>query len=149
MFCLLPGVLEAMVSDRVTGFPALRPHQRHAWHAFLAQLGVLALVKAGYTDPPHGNEEEWRELLRNAVTLQASRMTTLGAWWLRTPASPAFMQCPATEGSGRPTRNSQTTPDDLDLARRRRRTTTCQVVHRASHAEADDWVFALIDASRR
>ena len=59
----LPGVLEAMASDSVTGFPALRPHQRHAWHAFLAQLGVLALVKAGYTDPPH-DEEQWRELLR-------------------------------------------------------------------------------------
>ena len=43
----LPGVYEEMVADRVLGFTALRPHQRHAWHAFLAQLGALALVRAG------------------------------------------------------------------------------------------------------
>ena len=135
----LPGVLEAMVSDRVTGFPALRPHQRHAWHAFLAQLGVLALVKAGYTDPPHG-EEEWRELLR---------MLTPGfphddPWCLvvEDSANPAFMQCPATEGLAA-YKKLQTTPDDLDLLATAKNHDVKSSI--ASHAEADDWVFALID----
>ena len=35
----LPEVFAALVSDKVVSFPALRPHQRHAWHAFLVQLG--------------------------------------------------------------------------------------------------------------
>ncbi|HRD98752.1 MAG TPA: hypothetical protein PLA97_20420, partial [Rubrivivax sp.] len=38
----LPGLLAAMVADTVRDFPALRPHQRHPWHAFLAQLAAIA-----------------------------------------------------------------------------------------------------------
>ena len=34
----LPEVYEALAADGVASFPALRSHQRHAWHAFLAQL---------------------------------------------------------------------------------------------------------------
>ena len=39
------------MEDQVEAFPALRPHQRHAWHAFLVQLGVIAMHKAGLTEP--------------------------------------------------------------------------------------------------
>ena len=39
----LPAVVAALIRDEVDAFPALRPHQRHAWHAFLAQLGALAI----------------------------------------------------------------------------------------------------------
>ena len=36
----LPGVYAALMDkdNPVSTFPALRPHQRHAWHAFLVQL---------------------------------------------------------------------------------------------------------------
>lgn len=47
----LPALFAAMVADEVRDFPALRPHQRHPWHAFLTQLAALALHKAGDTDP--------------------------------------------------------------------------------------------------
>ena len=45
----LPEVFAALVSDKVVSFPALRPHQRHAWHAFLVQLGAMAMhpVRSG------------------------------------------------------------------------------------------------------
>ena len=43
----LPEVYASMVADRVVAFSALRCHQRHAWHAFLAQLGVIALHGGG------------------------------------------------------------------------------------------------------
>ena len=36
----LPETYAALMDDKVDAFPALRPHQRHAWHAFLVQLGV-------------------------------------------------------------------------------------------------------------
>ena len=39
----LPAPYVALQDDRVTAFPALRPHQRHAWHSFLAQLATIAL----------------------------------------------------------------------------------------------------------
>ena len=47
----LPEVYEELAADRVQAFPALRPHQRHAWHAFLAQLGVLATRRRGGPPP--------------------------------------------------------------------------------------------------
>ena len=39
----LPNVYSALMRDEVAGFPALRSHQRHPWHAFLVQLGALAV----------------------------------------------------------------------------------------------------------
>ena len=47
----LPDLLAAMAANAVRDFPALRPHQRHAWHAFLTQLAVIALHFAGQTEP--------------------------------------------------------------------------------------------------
>ena len=43
----LPEVYAALMADKVEAFPALRPHQRHAWHAFLVQLGAMAMHRAG------------------------------------------------------------------------------------------------------
>ncbi|MES9906481.1 MAG: type I-E CRISPR-associated protein Cas7/Cse4/CasC [Sedimenticola sp.] len=39
----LPGLFVAMQHDQIRDFPALRPHQRHPWHAFLVQLAAIAL----------------------------------------------------------------------------------------------------------
>ncbi len=48
----LPEVFAALMTNEVKTFPALRPHQRHAWHAFLVQLGVMAMHRDGRTTPP-------------------------------------------------------------------------------------------------
>ena len=69
-------------------------------------------------------------------------MTTLGAWWLRTRLTPP--SCSVRQPKDwRPTRNSKTTPDDLDLLATAKNHDVKSSI--ASHAEADDWVFALID----
>ena len=60
----LPDVYGAMSADDIEAFPALRPHQRHAWHAFLAQLGVIALHRAGQNAPPR-TAADWRRLLKS------------------------------------------------------------------------------------
>jgi putative thioredoxin len=52
----LPGLLAAMARGEVAAFPALRPHQRPAWHMFLVQLAVLALSDAGATELPEDEE---------------------------------------------------------------------------------------------
>ena len=37
----LPELFVALGSDEVRDYPALRPHQRHPWHAFLVQLAAI------------------------------------------------------------------------------------------------------------
>ena len=59
----LPEVYAALMADEVEAFPALRPHQRHAWHAFLVQLGAMAVHEAGLPEPP-ADADEWRRIIR-------------------------------------------------------------------------------------
>ena len=47
----LPEVYAALMADEVEAFLALRPHQHHAWHAFLVQLGAMAMHCDGWTPP--------------------------------------------------------------------------------------------------
>ena len=77
----LPAVYDALMRDEVDAFPALRPHQRHAWHAFLVQLGALAIHRAGLNGPPD-NADEWRRILRGS--LPTSPTMHPGSSWLRT-----------------------------------------------------------------
>ena len=47
----LPEVYAALMAAEVDAFPGLRPHQRHAWHAFLVQLGTMAMHRSGRRRP--------------------------------------------------------------------------------------------------
>ena len=135
----LPEVYEAMAADGVAAFPALRPHQRHAWHAFLAQLGVIAVQRSDLATPPR-HASEWRVLLRN-LTPQFSADEP---WRLIVddPAQPAFMQCPAPPGLSQ-YRGRIATPDDLDILVTAKNHDVKQAV--SINAAPDDWVMALVD----
>lgn len=102
----LPGLLAAMARDEVRSFPALRPHQRPAWHMFLVQLAARALWTAGREDLPK-IEADWRDLLLALTAGDA------GPWALVGPDDkPAFMQPPAPLGlNWKPVE----TPDALDM----------------------------------
>ena len=54
----LPTLFAAMARGEVHGFVALRPHQRPAWHMFLAQLGALAIWTTGHEEIPE-DAESW------------------------------------------------------------------------------------------
>ena len=135
----LPEVYEALAADGVAAFSALRAHQRHAWHAFLAQLGVIAVQRAGEATPP-GTAGEWHALLRN-LTPECSDDEP---WQLIVddPAQPAFMQCPAPNALGQ-YRGRIATPDDLDILVTAKNHDVKQTV--ATGGAIDDWIFALID----
>ena len=60
---------------------------------------------------------------------------------VKDPPSPAFMQCPVTDGLGSYKR-SRTTPDDLDLLVTSKNHDLKSATGRESQAE--DWLFALI-----
>jgi CRISPR system Cascade subunit CasA len=132
----LPGLLAAMAHGAVQGFPALRPHQRPAWHMFLVQLSVLALDAAGHRDLP-ADEETWREALR-ALT---PGFPEDDPWHLigvdRT--RPAFLQ-PADPGGLK--WSEVATPDALDMLITSRNHDVKREI--ARKAAPQDWIFALV-----
>ena len=136
----LPAVYEELGADRVAAFPALRPHQRHAWHAFLAQLGVIAMHRNGETTPPR-TAAEWSRVLRNLTPGFGDDEP----WRLvvADPAQPAFMQCPAPDGLG-DYKTEITSPDDLEDVPISSKN---HEVKRTAAFECgpDDWIFALVD----
>jgi CRISPR system Cascade subunit CasA len=134
----LPGTLSMLVRDAVAEFPALRPHQRHPWHAFLVQLAALALHRAKETDPP-SDEISWAGLLRDL----APEWPEDEPWSLVAPADgPAFMQPPVPGGDLAPFKTVIEAPDALDM-----------LVTSKNHdlkgelmgdVLPDDWLFALV-----
>lgn len=135
----LPEVYGAMIADEVSAFPALRPHQRHAWHAFLAQLGAIALVRAGMAEPPR-DAATWSALLRGLT----DGFPEDEPWSLVVddPAAPAFMQCPAPDGLG-DYKKGVSTPDDLDLLVTAKNHDVKRSIAIAGPPE--DWIFALVN----
>ena len=82
----LPQLYFKLGVDGIATFPALRPHQRHAWHALLCQLGALACLRGGLAAPP-GDSNGWRGSLR-ALT---QSFPSDEPWMLVTsPDKPAF-----------------------------------------------------------
>lgn len=132
----LAGLLAAMTRGEVQGFPALRPHQRPAWHMFLVQLAVLALDAVGRTDLPR-DEADWRTALR-ALT---PGFPGDEPWHLigADRSRPAFLQ-PADPGGLK--WSEVATPDALDMLITSRNHDVKREI--AWAAAAQDWIFALV-----
>ncbi len=137
----LPEVYAALMADQVDAFPALRPHQRHSWHAFLVQLGAMAMHRAGRSEPPD-DPDEWLRIIRG---LTESDHPDDEPWQLVVDdiTKPAFMQPPASS-KDRETdyKSAVATPDQLDVLVTAKNHDLKSAV--AVQADVDDWVFALI-----
>ena len=135
----LPEVYSALAADQIAALPALRPHQRHALHAFLCQLGVIAHHRAGLQDTVK-TAAEWRTLLRATTPGYANDQP----WQLVVddPGQPAFMQCPSPRGLAE-YRGWKHSPDDLDILVSAKNHDIKQTT--AVQAAPEDWLFALID----
>ena len=108
----LPSLYAALAADRVDDMQAFRPHQRQPMHAFLAQVGALALHKAGSEEPP-GGSEEWAALLRGLTPgFPGDEPWSLVVADL---SRPAFLQPPVPEGTLDALKESEPTPDALDM----------------------------------
>ena len=136
----LPGVYAALMQDEVEAFPSLRPHQRHAWHAFLVQLGAMAIHRAGVGELP-ADSAQWADLIRG-LTLDYPEDEP---WQLVVDdiTKSAFMQPPA-RSKERETdyKSTVATPDELDMLVTSKNHDLKSVM--ATRASADDWIFALI-----
>lgn len=135
----LPEVYVALMTDEVEAFPALRPHQRPAWHAFLVQAGAMAMYQAGIGKPPT-DSAEWGGLLRGLT----SDWPGDEPWQLVVDdiAKPAFMQPPASDWTNYDKKYLFWTPDGLDMLDTAKNHDHKTAV--AIQADAEDWLFALI-----
>ena len=136
----LPEVYGALMANEVEAFPTLRPHQRHAWHAFLVQLGAMAMHEAGLGDPP-ADATEWADLIRGLTP----DFPDDEPWHLVVDdiTKPAFMQPPASsEDKVSEYKSSIETPDELDMLVTAKNHDVKSAV--ASSAQVDDWTLALL-----
>ena len=137
----LPEVYGALMGDEVEAYPALRPHERHAWHAFLVQLGVMAMHRAGLSEPL-AEASEWEELIRELT----QEYPDDEPWQLVVDGitEPAFMQPPASSPDlEKDYKGLVVTPDELDMLVTSKNHDLKAAA--ATYAGADDWIFALID----
>lgn len=133
----LPGVLAALMADRIAAFPALRAHQRHAWHAFLVQLGAIAMHASDASEPPT-DEAAWRVLLRKLTPDDPDDH----AWSLVAPPDrPALLQPPIPDGLAA-LKNDIATPDALDMLVTAKNHDLKQAA--MATARPDNWLFALL-----
>ena len=132
----LPEIFEALIADTVETFPALRPHQHHAWHAFLVQLAAAAITAEPSAKRP-ADEAEWAETLRRLTPDSPEDE----AWHLSNTdlTKPAFMQPPARIEDYR---EAVDTPDELDLLVTARNHSIKRKI--ARNGRPEDWLFALI-----
>lgn len=136
--CTLPSLLAALAADTVRDFPALRPHQRHPWHAFLAQLATIALRNSGqvelWTHPA-----DWQAALLALTPGDAD-----GAAWclVAPPERPALLQPPVPGERVDDWRNVLHAADELDILITSKNHDLKGA--RAHRAEPDDWLFALV-----
>lgn len=134
----LPGLFPALADDQIRDFPALRPHQRHPWHAFLVQLAAMGLHHAGVGDPLP-SEAAWKEALLALTPDDPDG----AAWCLIAPHErPAVMQAPVPGGAVDQWKNTLHTPDELDMLVTSKNHDLKAA--RMRRAQVDDWIMALI-----
>jgi len=134
----LPGLFVALTTDSVRDFPALRPHQRHPWHAFLVQLAAMAMHH-GERSQPFDSEADWKD----ALLALTPEHPDGDAWCLVSPPDkPAFVQAPVPDGSVDGWASDTPTPDSLDILVTSKNHDLKQ--QRIGLAGPDDWVFALV-----
>jgi len=134
----LPELFVAMARDGVRDFPALRPHQRHPWHAFSVQLAALALHRAGRGEL-FASASQWRAALL-ALTPEDSDGA---AWCLVSPANrPAFMQAPEPSGSISNWKNCLVAADELDMLVTSKNHDLKAA--RMTRSTPEEWAYALV-----
>lgn len=134
----LPQLFVALAADEVRDYPALRPHQRHPWHAFLVQLAAIALHKAERT-VPFETTDEWR-----AALLALTPDDPDGAAWclVSPPDRPALLQAAVVGGSMAEWKSRAFAADEIDMLV----TSKNHDVKgsRVRRSQPEDWLFALL-----
>jgi CRISPR system Cascade subunit CasA len=136
--CTLPELFVVMAQDQVRDFPALRPHQRHPWHAFLVQLAAIALQRAERT-VPFASAQEWQAALLGLTPDDPDG----AAWCLVSPVDrPAFMQAPEPSSDISSWKNRLAAVDELDMLVTSKNHDLKAA--RMLQNSPEEWVYALV-----
>ncbi|OGB02593.1 MAG: type I-E CRISPR-associated protein Cse1/CasA [Burkholderiales bacterium RIFCSPHIGHO2_12_FULL_61_11] len=138
IYASLPQLFVALAADEVRDYPALRPHQRHPWHAFLVQLAAIALHKAERTTA-FETADEWR----NALLALTPDEPDGAAWCLVSPPDrPALLQAAVAGGSIDEWKSVAFAADEIDMLV----TSKNHDVKgsRARRSQPEDWLFSLL-----
>ena len=134
----LPVLLTNLATDTVRDFPALRPHQRHTWHAFLAQLAAIALHRTGRSEP-------WTDAAgwRAALLVLTPDDVDGAAWCLGAPPERSALLQPRVPGERLGDwKGVLNAADELDMLVTSKNHDLKAA--RARRADPDDWLFALV-----
>jgi CRISPR system Cascade subunit CasA len=134
----LPELFVALAADEVRDYPALRPHQRHPWHAFLVQLAAIALHKAERT-AAFETAQEWCDALLALTPDDPDG----AAWCLVSPSDrPALLQPAVVAGDTSEWKSLAYAADEIDMLI----TSKNHDVKgsRARRSRPEDWLFALL-----
>ncbi|MBA3771827.1 MAG: type I-E CRISPR-associated protein Cse1/CasA [Ramlibacter sp.] len=134
----LPQLMVALAADEVRDYPALRPHQRHPWHAFLVQLAAITMHGAGRLDP-FSTEAEWR-----AALLALTPDDGDGAAWclVSPPDRPALLQAPVPAGHIDDWKSVTLAADELDMLVTSKNHDL--KAGRARRSKPEDWLYSLL-----
>ena len=134
----LPELFAAMAANRLRDFPALRPHQRHPWHAFLTQLAAIAMHRQGQAEP-WTSAADWRAALLALTPDDADG----AAWCLVSPPDrPALLQAAVPGARVDDWKNTSHAADELDMLVTSKNHDLKGA--RVRRGEPDDWLFALM-----
>ncbi|QZA33236.1 type I-E CRISPR-associated protein Cse1/CasA [Hydrogenibacillus sp. N12] len=134
----LPEVFEALGRDEIEHFLGLQKHQEDPFHVFLSYLGAAVLARNGEEDPVRP-ADYWRDKLRALAGPAGDDAWTLV---VEEMLQPAFMQPPLPRADHARLKPTAYTPDELDLLPTAKNHDLKKA--RASSAEVDGWVYALI-----
>ncbi|MDH4981171.1 hypothetical protein [Hyphomicrobium sp. D-2] len=135
----LPQLLALLIADEIESLPALRPHQRYPLHCFLAQVGAMALLAAGESTLPR-DAANWRDLLRGLTP----DFPNEEPWALVVDdlSKPALLQPPVPEVTWEALKETEVTPDSLDMLVTSKNHDLKAA--RLERAAAEQWLYALI-----
>lgn len=137
----LPQLFAALGEDRVDSLPGLQSHQEDIFHIFLCYLAGAMLARE-QRDSAVQDETFWHDAL---IRLSNGKSATGWSLVVDDVSMPAFLQPPLVPISGQsikldPKANS---PDELDILQTAKNHDVKG--QRAGEADADEWVYALID----
>ena len=136
----LPGAMATLMGPGPVTFPALQPHQEHAWHSFCVQLAAISLRQAGLSDTPQ-DETGWAQML-----LELTRDWPGQEPWsllCDNPQRPAFMQPPVNDlRRAADLKKAATSPQGIDTPVSSKNYEVKAAY--AGEARPEHWIFTLI-----
>ena len=133
----LPMLLHRLGSGAPTEASFVQPHQAHAVHALMTQLGALCVFRAGLPSLD-ASPDQWRAALLELSGGAAEPWTLV----VENLSLPAFLQPPVPEGDVSVLKHETSMPDEIDVLITTRNHDLKD--GRAASPRPEHWLWALV-----